>query len=457
MIRSNRILNIICFSIFGLTLVACQGNQTKEPTKDQKKYSSTKTSSCEAKPSWFAETKLPKEIAAQESFCDFYQFSLQSFIYLMKPNLVSQEPNFYNLNKYPMYRYDDTNESCLEKATSLNKIDTLSASINQAANDVTIYDQDNNVVYYTVQFNKPLCNAPETGDLPDNTLEMKMAWKVLGPNDDETKYISIKKDLMVRIPKTDTKPEAFKPVKGVTLGLSGLHLVQATANHPEMIWTTFEHANNAAKCYPDTETTESSFKFTSKACVADLKSGTFNNPDCKFNNVTEESSLTGASSEICRVFPHGSDINNPLYYKDSAGNSYSSPSKYDQNVDAIEQLNKSTKGSYYAAYPVLKNYFIAGSLWQSNTDVASSVSDNQRGSLENSNTLMETNVQGNLPGLPAASLGGITNEFNGSTNCFGCHNYIPTKTASTGLSHIFPSLKPSKSGINLVTPHDFNK
>ena len=63
--------------------------------------------------------------------------------------------------------------------------------------------------------------------------------------------------------------------------------------------------------------------------------------------------------------------------------------------------------------------------------------DNQRGSLEMSNTLMETAIQGgDIPnGKPML-------------NCFDCHGYIPGKTAKvidngkfpTKLSHIFSNL-----------------
>ena len=38
------------------------------------------------------------------------------------------------------------------------------------------------------------------------------------------------------------------PNNPVTLGLVGLHLVINTQLHPEFVWATFEHVNNAPNC-----------------------------------------------------------------------------------------------------------------------------------------------------------------------------------------------------------------
>jgi len=359
----------------------------------------------------------------------------------MSNNPSTNEPNFYNLVNFPVYRYDDTNDSCLGTTASMSQLNPLSVSINQADHDISIYDQQKNVVYYSVQFGKSLCGAPQTGNLPTDTLELKMAWKVLGAEDDPSKFINITKNLTI------TTPDGQMTQSNVTLGLAGLHVVQATPNHPEMIWTTFEHKDNAPDCYPTTTIPKDQYNFISNTCAAKLNSGDVSDASCQFNQATKQSKVTGERTEICRVFAHGSDINNPLYYQNSEGVPYDSPSKYEQNVSTITQLNLSVQGNYYASMPVLKNYFIAGSIWESDTKLSSKQKDNLRGSLENANTMMETSVQGILPV--------VSTQPSGATDCFGCHGYTPDNTASTGLSHIFNALQPVLK--NTIKPHDFTK
>ncbi len=343
--------------------------------------------------------------------------------------------NFEDTLEYPIYNYADTDASCINTPSG------LSVSINQADHNVSIYDQKKDVVYYSVHFRRSLCGAPTTGNLPVDTIEIKMAWKVLNNAEDLKKYVNIKRDLLIT-----TSEDSAPPVKksNVTLGLVGFHLVQSTPNHPEMIWATFEHKDNVPDCKPATPYQH--YSFMSNSCWKQLMDGHITDPTCKFNQAQEQSVLRADATEICRVYPDASDIKNPLYYQNSQGVKYN-PNKYDQNVDAINQLNAiTTSGQYYAADPVLKNYFIVGGLWESDISQPSSVMDNQRGSLELANTLMETTIQGgNIPDSP-------------TKNCFHCHAYTPGETATSGLSHIFSALQPPAKGIkDVIRRHDFGK
>ncbi|MPY24567.1 hypothetical protein [Shewanella sp. YLB-07] len=424
-------------------------------------YPSTVNEQCQFNPEWITSPSLATEVAKsgkddagkpESTFCDFYQFSLQSFIYLMSTDPKTNEPYFYSLSDYPMYRYDDTNDSCLETSPSLKNIGMLSASINQAADNATIYDQQNNVVYYSVQFSQPLCQAQPVGNLPAETLELKMAWKVLQPNDPIDQYIHIKKKLNVTVA---TTPVSSSPTEELTLGLMGLHLVQSTPAHPEMIWTTFEHVESVPDCYPNPKRLDIDYAFAKKECVVKMFEADFDSPNCAFNHAPFQPEQHGKSSAICRVYPQGSDVTNVLYYQNSQGEHYPSPSKYQQNISAIKQLNRHIETQAWGRLSALQYFIIGGSIWQNDINVDSDVEDNLRGSLENANTLLETTVQGPLP---------VTNKQ--TVNCFGCHYYAPNQTATIitsgdyprKLSHIFSSLhKTSANGENLITPHDFSQ
>ena len=407
------------------TLFGCSHSQT-EPQVKTTPYTPS-PGSCMPDPDWLTTPSLPIEIAEGESFCDFYKFSLQSFVYFMSKNEDPKKWNFEDTKKFPVYNYASPGSSCKKD------LSTLSASINQAYENDVIYDQDGNVVLYSVHFTQELCNAPQTGDLPTGTIELKMAWKVLADSE-KNRYVSIKKDIVVT--SADGKS---KTLKDVTLGLAGMHIIQSTKNHPEMMWGSYEHVDNNPLCKHEGNIEK--YSFISESCQKSLVKGLITDPYCKFNQAENLTNLTGQPSEICRVFADGSNESNILYYEDSSGQQYKS-NKYDQNIDAINQLNEAIiKSTYFDKVAVLKNYKIVGGLWVSDITKPSSEKDNQRGSLEMSNTLMETAIQGgNIP---------AKNEM---LNCFACHGYIPNKTAEvvkakvkggfpTKLSHLFSNLK----------------
>src|SRR5690606_11529005 len=120
----------------------------------------------------------------------------------------------------------------------------LPKRIDQAGSGATIYDQNQNIVFYSVTFGRSLCDAPDSGNLPADTTELKIAWKVI--NDSEkTDHLWIEADVI--------PSEEGQPAMNETLGLSGYHLVRGTVEHPELVWASFEHKNNAPNCLnPDT-------------------------------------------------------------------------------------------------------------------------------------------------------------------------------------------------------------
>ncbi|MFT5549366.1 MAG: hypothetical protein ACI9CO_001292 [Candidatus Azotimanducaceae bacterium] len=395
------------------TLYGCSRSQP-EPQVKTAQYTAP-IGSCMPDPDWLTTPSLPDEIAKDESFCDFYKFSLQSFVYFMSKNEDPKKWNFEDANKFPVYNYASPGSSC-------NKdLSTLSTSINQAFGNDVIYDQNGNVVFYSVHFTQELCDAPQKGDLPIGTIELKMAWKVLADHE-KNRYVSIKKDIVAT--SADGKS---KILKDVTLGLVGIHIIQSTAKHPEMMWGSYEHVDNNPLC--KTSTGYKQYSFMSSTCWKSLASGHISDPSCEFNQANNSTTLEGQPSEICRVFADGSDESNKLYTEDSKGNKYDD-NKYTENVNAINQLNKSmSESTYFDNTLALKNYQIVGGLWLSNIEKPSTELDNQRGSLEMSNTLMETAIQGG--DIPAGKP---------MLNCFDCHGYTPGKTAETRLSHIFGNL-----------------
>lgn len=395
-----------------------------------------KTYSCSADKSWVTSPSMPTEVKksaphGKSNFCDFYQFSWQSFLYLTSPALSSTtRRNYQVVDKYPILEVSNDRShpvnSCDEsisenvlfirtqKSIAHDSDFTLPKIIGQAGDDAVIYDQNKNVVYYEVQFSRNLCNVGKIQsqkNFPSGTTEIKTSWKVL-TSGEEKDFFTINANI------DGAKGEQ-------TLGLIGFHLAVATKDHPEFVWATFEHKKNVPDCTNPQTTPASGWPFTSERCALALRAG--NNPldiiQCKFNIAEAGKKLTGTPTEICREYAHGTDVNDP---------------NATENLDDIKDINKQLVGEngyltdMDSSNPmaVFKNYFIVGALWVSNIQKPSSIK-NQRGSLRLANTVSETTYQD--VDLKAGFV----------SNCFGCHHYkVPSSNTlpSSRLSHIFDDI-----------------
>ncbi|WP_337881548.1 mannan-binding lectin [Rheinheimera sp.] len=390
--------------------------------------------SCPVDPSWLSSPSMPTEVKqsagpGDSTFCDFYQFSTQAYLYLMSQNSKGQR-NFMDPSQYAVLEFDNQGNpanSCDATVTgptlrtSLDKADSTSISTEQAGDGATIYAQDGNVVYYDVRFNKAMCNLSGSAvelqkqnliNFPGGTTEIKAAWKVLSAAE-------ISSGNFV------TQPLSISG-QPQTLGLVGMHIAIATPDHPEFIWATFEHQQNSPDCEPQLVPANSQWTFASQSCAAGLtKSLTDPKLNCNFNNPPEnQTAPTGNPTNICRVFPYGTG---------------SGDLKADQNLAAITAQNSGldtllSGSSVPAGMAVLSKYFNVGALWVSNIAQSSGGQGvpNERGSLRLANTVAETTFQ--HVNLNSASF---------ASNCFGCHNFVGTgqvvnnNITSQNLSHTF--------------------
>ncbi len=81
-------------------------------------------------------------------------------------------------------------------------------------------------------------------------IEIKLAWKELGANDDTNRF------LVARIKATLAEPpapgETGTPTREFNAGLVGMHIAMRTVSSPEWIWATFEQIDNVrVNHYPD--------------------------------------------------------------------------------------------------------------------------------------------------------------------------------------------------------------
>ena len=73
-------------------------------------------------------------------------------------------------------------------------------------------------------------------------VEIKLAWKELGPNDDRTRFYTTRRK--VNIAEPYVAGQAEPQTKEIEVGLVGMHIAMPTRSSPEWIWATFEQIDN---------------------------------------------------------------------------------------------------------------------------------------------------------------------------------------------------------------------
>jgi hypothetical protein len=390
---------------------------------------------CNASATWVSNPNPPTEIPleAKAQICQFHQFSWQWFISLM--SLAGDNRVFQDEANYPLLQAPGVN-SCTAPGSgnrlfvrsrkdndNPNDDFTLPEDIAQALDGATIYDQNGNVVFYEVRFSRNQCSLDQnTAQMfPAGTTEIKVSYRVITAAD-KPNYVWINADINGD---GTTGTEEL-------LGMVGFHLVKSTNLHPEFIWATFEHKQNAPDCQATPAPNAIAWSFTSAACAGQLPNSVVP-AACNFNMAASGTTISGGPpTQICRVYHDGS----------SPGDN-----QFSTNVANIDSLNEQLVGvnGFITALPdsnplaVLKNYMLVGALWEDDVKQPSSNLANQRGSIQLANTTMETTAQQAPNFTPVAYTG--TNNLQSATNCFACHNYTPGNNVA--LSHTFPLIQGS--------------
>jgi hypothetical protein len=257
-------------------------------------------------------------------------------------------------------------------------------------------------------------------------IEVKSSWVEAAGLPNLSSYITMK----ATIPTYDkSNPNQWVPNGQTTvqLALVGMHVVGSANGHPEMIWSTFEHVNNAPNAtfaYVNTSNTTITVPQSTAGSwtfCADNSGGPFN-----------EQRMTYISPNIVAQSPFSISAANVIRWKAWGGASDSRPNPLDATTAAsnteVIAINNSVIGMLLGG-DIRANYIMTGSTWTiggaSPTGSFHNGSGNEVGTSKLCNTTMETFQQG-------------TNTlFATGINCFTCH-----ASNQTDVSHIFDPLKP---------------
>ena len=278
------------------------------------------------------------------------------------------------------------------------------------------------------ELNQILAFAAPFARIPDPealAIEIKTSWvdvkSLANPGD----YLT----MSAMVPIYDqSDPSLWVPTgsKPVTLALVGVHVVGSAANHPEMIWATFEHFNNSPSqsyTYNSTSGPRPSPPDPSVAWLFNSGKPTSVNQATMVMSGVDIAGL-GANpftpSDTLRINAWGAAQNAPP--------NPGVPSPAASNSELIS-INHSVL-TQIPPGDVRARYFMLGSTWTNGRPPTGSFPQgNVVGTSQLSNSTLETYVQGS--GAYDAFLG-----------CFGCHTLGGQPLPMVQLSHVFEQLQP---------------
>jgi hypothetical protein len=398
---------------------------------------------CPANPAWVTNPSNPNFINDPNTLCGFYQYAWQIFLYHMAPvDAKAGAPTTANAAKASPLRFETlpsltdvvgpalaAKPSALlgpkttfhDPRTGRTRVFQVRGSepvknIEQAGSNGVLVDQNGNVTYYE-QFLNPLsqgffsaCSIPiakcesvpaaQPLRFPPGAMELKISYRVLTsrtPN--ANTYITVPNVQVWNPQVKDPKTGKYGVIQVVNLGLVGYHLVFSTSHHPELIWSTFEHVDNAPDG-PCTGPTTPPAPFTAWA----------------FNN------RASTSCSNINNFPSGQQAPYPVTqaFRNWLYGSIPKTNNGDQNTATLQALNKNVLGILPPS-SILKYYFLAGGVWTNGTLPANT--SNEVGGLYLANATLETFTQTPNPNT------------SGNIDCFSCHNTGSTGKPSYGVSH----------------------
>jgi hypothetical protein len=378
------------------------------------------------------------KLSQDSSSCDFHQWAERMFLWLTsrvgdKDRRVFHSSNFYTVSPPTTggARTMTRNEDGKDVKFSLLK--SKEVETGQAGNGYVLMATANrSLVYYESQVNNVYAyflTAKKTGainpvptrfpitegeldsvvgfassrygDTLSNTnaltVEVKAAW-VEADGLDETKYIT----MMAKIPtfnESSTKWTFNGDFKDAKLALVGLHIAGSVAGNPNLVWTTFEHIDNAPL---DTY----SYKNAQGAPVSvppnSMGAWLFSTLGCVFPNMPRMKVVNG---DITTLDQH--DVIGPIETcrKNGWGTSLADNDLVDNNTEVIAMNNRVRE--LLPRDDVRRNYVMVGATWGpgfGNTILA--------------NSTMET--------------------FEQDRGCNGCHLGA---LDGNRLSHLFPKLE----------------
>ncbi len=461
-------LATLCTVLIGLILLrGCATTSTKAPSGLSDETLTTQNDcaipvSLQSKFFPHSKTEEPDADAFEDSTqCNFHLWAWQAFLWLTQDYPPgSGQPRFLSFTT-PNQLFPDSDVGVLSpRMGKSQKPETLDEFL-QAGTDGIMTDQTGRPLYYSQYVDpnfvdfvttngltdpKRLLEFDSTKNFPNGTMELKVSWKVVHATDDTSRFFTMNADVYPLANRRGTIVIDTTSVRSETLALVGFHVVGRVQGHPEMIWATFEHKDNA----PDIFTYQNIHSPIGMEETVSITNHTFYaantlRRDCNINTASspvrkldEVSQKITPITQVCRRYEYG-NLPSDTTFGQKVANSII------QNDGNVASLNAHVL-SKLGADDVWSNYYEVGAIWfnkrdalepdksfgdlcvDGGTDCVDSSGARLIGSLRLSNSTIET----------------FTQSASAMENCFRCHNtsqrFHLGKTALPGkninISHI---------------------
>jgi hypothetical protein len=105
-----------------------------------------------------------------------------------------------------------------------------------------LYSQDGQIQFGHRENNNQIELPVNEGNAKHGAIEIKLAWKELGPHDDASRFYT--RELTSELSEPAGSNGKAVPPRSFKAGLVGMHIAMRTESSPEWIWSTFEHIDN---------------------------------------------------------------------------------------------------------------------------------------------------------------------------------------------------------------------
>jgi hypothetical protein len=392
---------------------------------------------CMAPAAWFPHSQTPKQNSAgfpsNPTNCDFHQWAWNAFLWLTQD--VEGEPRFERMPENGIEAQPGVLNALIGRSAKARALDR----IQQAGPNGIMVDLQGRPIYYSIHSDPTFGDFVKTNfigangfdpaklrafdpdvSFPVDSLTLKAAWKIVAPGEDVSRFYTRMAPIALLTTKNGKIALSGK-TKIVEVALVGFHIAGTVAEHPEMIWATFEHLQNAPdlpkpmqQMGPNEVVSHDDWTFYKK-----------NTPfkDCNINaagsgalKLNEAAQTLSPVTQVCRLVPYGGG----------------SP----DNVTNIKSLNDSV-------HPQLKdlwnNYFEVGAIWFFANNGLKPNCTFQSGSLECRADPTKPILTGSTQ-LSNTTVETFTQSQSAQNNCFACHNTVqialpnPTVPSLPGLN-----------------------
>ena len=227
---------------------------------------------CLAPAKWFPHTPPPTNSKPNPNLdCDFYSWAWETFLYITQEEHSGSGPRFLSYTTPTQLFGRDADARFPEAATKMLmlaprfgevKFPQSNDLFRQATTNGVLVDQNGHAVFYATHMNTDFVNFVKTNQLtnlqkmhdasvdlqfPKGSLELKSSWKIVQKGEDTTKFYTTRAvtPLLKLAADGKTIEVDTRNTKEQTVALLGLHVVGVVEGHPEFIWATFEHDDNA--------------------------------------------------------------------------------------------------------------------------------------------------------------------------------------------------------------------